>query len=544
MDSHLSRRLRPPLLTLALLLVCYLSLTYAWDRFRNTNEYSRFFLTRALVEYRTLSIDPLLRIHDTQDKSRYRGNHYSNKAPASSFLAVPAYLAVRLGEETGNFDLPDGLTLYLITALTVSIPAVLFLFLLFRFWSAFTGDIPTRRAILVLLGAGTMSWPYSTMFYSHIPAAISLMWSFILIFSRRDSSPGWRRLFGAGFLCGMAFALEYPTVLIAAGIFCYALSLPGSPSRSRRAIFFLLGTALPTGLTLYYHNLCFGGPFQFPYYHETYPAFALAHQRGIAGVSLPTGPEELRQFLIRLRRLLISPYRGIFFYSPFLVFGIIGIIKMIRQRIWRREGVLFIGLTVLYLLFLAAFSDWEGGWSMGPRHLIPLLPFLATGAVCGLANSSPKGRFPAGLILAVLGLVSLAFTFLGTVTFPYFPKEFANPLQELAWYLWNRGRLAPTIGELIGLQGRARILPAAVPVGLLAVFFLRDAARWTGGPGRSRARLIGLALPAAILLLWIGFRAGRIRENQLAPEERIRRNAQRSRVLYFMERERREDGKQ
>ncbi len=89
---------RSPLLTVGLILLCYISLTYAWDNFRNTNEYSRIFLTRALIEHGTYSINPLLRIHDTQDKSYFQGSYYSNKAPASSFLAAPAYLAVRLAE--------------------------------------------------------------------------------------------------------------------------------------------------------------------------------------------------------------------------------------------------------------------------------------------------------------------------------------------------------------------------------------------------------------------------------------------------------------
>jgi len=434
MASDREIRARPPLLTVGLILVCYLSLTYAWDNFRNTNEYSRIFLTRALVEHGTFSIDPLLRVHNTQDKSYFRGHYYSNKAPASSLLAAPAYLAVRLAEISGRVDLSDALTLYLVTVLILTIPAALFLLLLFKFWSAITLQGPLRRATLILYGVGTMAWPYSTMYYGHIPAALCLALAFLVIFSSRDAISGSRLFFEAGFFSGLAFAIEYPTALISACLFIYAAAVAkklragiyllaagfaifliwsrlgrietvvgphieslidpggavlvfailataviglGAASRGPRLLLFFLGAAIPAGFTLYYHSRCFGGPLQFPYYHETYPAFALVHQRGIAGVALPANPEELLQFLDRLWRLLVSPYRGLFFYSPFLLLGVSGMIKMSRHENWRREGRLFLALTAGYFLFLAAFSDWEGGWSMGPRHLVPLLPFLA-----------------------------------------------------------------------------------------------------------------------------------------------------------------------
>lgn len=528
---------RKPLLAAGLILICYLSLTYAWDNFRNTNEYSRIFLTRAVVEHGTFVIDPLLRIHDTQDKSFFRGRHYSNKAPASSFLAIPAFLAVRLAAEAAAVDLPGALSLYLVTALTVSIPSVLFLLLLFRFWSAYTPEAPPRRAVLILYGTGTMAWPYSTMYYGHIPAAICLFGAFMVICQARGGPSAARPLLAAGLLCGLAFALEYPTALISAGLLLYAAAVLRPSVRGPRMLLFFLGAALPAGFTLYYHGRCFGGPLQFPYYHETYPAFALAHQQGIAGVALPGNRAELLLFLRRLGQLLISPYRGLFFYSPFLVLGIWGMIRMAFEEKWRMEGRLFLALTAAYLLFLAAFSDWEGGWSMGPRHLVPLLPFLATGVVYGLANSTKERRPAWGAALAVLGLVSITLTFVGTVTFPYFPKEFLNPLYELAGGLLVKGRMAPTLGELFGLRGWARILPTAIPVGLLAALFLRDTARFSVRGAERRMLLIALSVLAAATLLGTGGLIGRSLGRRISAEDRMLREAQRARVLYFMERE-------
>ena len=83
--------------------------------------------------------------------------------------------------------------------------------------------------------------------------------------------------------------------------------------------FFSLGMLIPVGATLFYHRKCFGGLLEFPYFYETYPQFALDHSRGIAGVTVP----KLGPFF----KLLVSPFRGIFFYSPFLIFIFPGIFK-------------------------------------------------------------------------------------------------------------------------------------------------------------------------------------------------------------------------
>ncbi|MDP8237077.1 MAG: hypothetical protein P9M08_11885 [Candidatus Erginobacter occultus] len=594
MSADRDIRPRPPLLTVGLILLCYLSLTYAWENFRNTNEYSRIFLTRAMIEHQSFSIDPLLKIHDTQDKSDYQGHHYSNKAPASSFLAAPAYLAVRLAEILGRFSASDAVRLYLVTSLTVSVPSALFLLLLFKFWSVITLQGPLRRAVLILYGLGTMAWPYSTMYYGHIPAALGLALAFLIVFSARDAVTGSRPILEAGFFCGLAFAIEYPTALISAALFLYGAAVfkklragiyqlaamaaifflwsrldgieaavaphieslvdpagallvsaivitavigLGAASRGPGLLLFFLGAAIPVGLTFYYHNSCFGGPLQFPYYHETYPLFNLAHQRGIAGVSLPADPEELLRYLDRLWRLLVSPYRGLFFYSPFLLFGTAGMVKMVRSETWRREGILFLSLSGLYLLFLAAFSDWEGGWSMGPRHLVPLLPFLATGVVYGLARIRPERRVVWGTVLAAAGLISIGFTFVGTVTFPYFPKEFLNPLYDPAGKLLQAGRIAPTVGELFGLRGWSRILPAAIPAALLAALFLKDTARFAARSLARQVLLIAAAILAAGILLRVGVGAGQRRAENLSARDRLLQEEQRGRMLYFMERE-------
>ncbi|MDP8215415.1 MAG: hypothetical protein RAO92_02705 [Candidatus Euphemobacter frigidus] len=584
---------RPPRGTVALILFCFLYLTFTWTNFWNTNEYSRIFLTRALIEHQTFSIDKIIIHHDTQDKSFFRKNFYSNKAPISSFLAAPVYLAARMTQIYTGLRLSEPMLLYLITSLCLSIPSALFLLLLFKFWSLITLRYPLRRALLIAYALGTITWPYSTMYYGHQLAGMSLFIAFLITFSARELNLDSKTLFKSGFFCGLAFSIEYPTALISFCIFIYAatvgkklraalylilaafligtlwsqldliqsvigphiqslinprkailimavvitasLGLPAI-SRAPKLLLFFLGCAIPVGVTFYYHWKCFGGPLQFPYYHETYRLFTIAHQRGIAGVSFPGSLHELGGQLSALFQLLISPYRGLFFYSPFLLLGLFGIVKMIRHPGWKQEGWLFLSITAVYFVFLSAFSDWEGGWSMGPRHLVPLLPFLVTAVIFQIGKSVGKIRRILAWILAPTALIAIAFVFIGTVVFPYFPKEFKNPLYDLSWLFLIQGKFAPTIGEICGLKGFARLIPLIVLTGVLMAILLLDLSReaYRRIKGRTIFCLFSVAIAAGFLFLAV--LGSQWRTEKLSRYERVLQENQAKRVEAFMKR--------
>jgi len=584
---------RPPMITVLLILLCFLSLTYTWKKFWNTNEYSRVFLTRALIDHQSFSIDKIVVEHNTQDKSFFEGKYYSNKAPLSSFLAAPAYLSIRMIELFGRLEISEPMEIYLITSICLSIPSALFLLLLFKFWASVTLHYPLRRAVMIAYALGTMVWPYSTMYYGHMLAGMSLFLAFLIVFSISKVKAGKKTFFECGFFCGFAFALEYPAALIALCIFIYT-AIVGKNLRAALyqllaavfiillwlhvdsiesliaphvldlfephgfvlvvaiivtaaigliAIFraptnliFFLGAALPVGFTFYYHLKCFGGLFQFPYYYETFQQFAVAHQQGIAGVTFPGSFQELGGHLSALLQLLISPYRGLFFYSPFLLIGVSGMIRMIRDPEWKREGWLFLAITTVYFLFLSSFSDWEGGWSIGPRHLVPILPFLVTAVLFQIGRA--RGVFKTGLIwfLSIFSLVAIILTFIGTVTFPYFPKVFQNPLYDLSWQLLIRGKLAPTIGELCGLTGFWRLLPLIILVGVLITILLRDLSREIYRKNGRRILFISLSVAVAGGILLAGWFGSRIRTDNLSPYKQTVQNTQRTRVEALMKR--------
>lgn len=83
--------------------------------------------------------------------------------------------------------------------------------------------------------------------------------------------------------------------------------------------------------------------------------------------------------------LLFSPSRGLFTYSPILLFSIPGMILALRKKDALYVHIFII--VVAYLLVYTRWYNWWGGWSYGPRLLTDVLPFLMLFFVPLLSNS-------------------------------------------------------------------------------------------------------------------------------------------------------------
>ncbi len=82
--------------------------------------------------------------------------------------------------------------------------------------------------------------------------------------------------------------------------------------------------------------------------------------------------------------LLWGGYRGLFFYAPILVLAIPGWILLARRRQW---GMTLVSVATVVAIFLVnlSYPEWTGGWSTGPRLLVPLIPFAMLPVAATLA---------------------------------------------------------------------------------------------------------------------------------------------------------------
>ena len=137
-------------------------------RFDSPTPFSRLALLHALVRDGTLAID---RWHErTPDKAFAKGHYYSDKAPGTAALALPAFAAAAGGLRLAGVEL-DSSTGWLVTswaacAFSQAVPAALGAAALFVWLGRW---VSARAALVTVLGLtlGSLPLPYSTLLFSH-----------------------------------------------------------------------------------------------------------------------------------------------------------------------------------------------------------------------------------------------------------------------------------------------------------------------------------------------------------------------------------------
>jgi hypothetical protein len=130
-----------------------------------------------------------------------------------------------------------------------------------------------------------------------------------------------------------------------------------------------LGALLPAAVLGTYHYLCFGAPWRTGYSFIVNARFAAGHASGFLGIRLPK-PDALVG-------LLFGRFRGLFYVAPVTLLLLVGLLV----RAWRKDAAAVAGALAFVVLLLvnSSYYMWWGGAAAGPRHLVPVLGFLALG---------------------------------------------------------------------------------------------------------------------------------------------------------------------
>lgn len=457
-----------------------------YPNFINPNESSRLLLAAALADDHTAQIDKALqRYGDTRDKSVYHGRLYAAKPPGYSFLAVPFYLLV-----TRLSGVQDTSTIIWFLRFFLNlIPLLFFTIFMVRYFEQKLGI--GRKAYLVVTAFlfGTLYYPYAQLFMSHVTTG--MLWLVAFYFVTEHTNP--RHGFIAGAILGFCFEME---VLSFIPIFFCGLYLLFE--RRQMMATFAFGAFLFALPSFLYNALVFGGPFQWPYLHTYDPQFQAQNQAGYVGIHLPS--------LRILWQLAFGTYRGMFYHTPQLIFGAAGLLCANHKR---GQALTAFGIVLGNFLFVSGMHAWEGGWSFGPRYLVPVIPFLAYGSALWLhqlarmASAQKPVLQTASRILLYFYLVACALTIplvlFGAVTWPFPPMYLANTLVWENFTFFWRGFFGLNLGESLGLGDSWIRLIAIGLVVVPALYFV-----WRAELGRKPflafAFVLLLAFPASRLL--------------------------------------------
>ena len=246
------------------------------------------------------------------------------------------------------------------------------------------------------------------------------------------------------------------------------------------------GCAVPAVGLAWYHLKCFGGILRFPpAASESFPTLAT---RGVAGISWPSLSGVIGLFLDRAH--------GLLYFSPFLILWPIVGIRALR-RIRSDPSLIVTGVApFLVVLVISGFfpPHWRGGWCLGPRYLVALLPLV----FCLLLERGPAVRSPAGiaLLLAAITYGAVVLAVAGS-TYWLIPYESWNPARTVSLHFLRRGVVEYNLGLAAGLPPLVSIAPA-----LIAAAVAFAAALWGARipPRRAAIGLLTGTLAAASVL--------------------------------------------
>jgi hypothetical protein len=429
------------------------------------NQGTRLDLTRALLEHGRVSIDEYHQ--NTIDKAPFKGHYYCDKAPASSFTALPAVALAKLGLWIAKQspDSPVGVRVQGLAAtwLVATLP-VLFTCLLVFAWSRRQGFSPPAAVFAaVALGLASPLWAYGTVFWGHALATFCLFagaYAIQVLLAERTAPTARRTAALAGLLLGWAVITEFPTAPPVFGLTLY-LVWKLRPLRTAGVLLTVFATsaAACAVLLMAYNTAAFGSPFHLGY--ASVQGFD-GMQQGIFGVTYPKGRA--------MYGILVGP-RGLLATGPLLLLGIVGHVLTLRHPARRGLAQLGLAMTLYFIYLNGSYHYWHGGWTYGPRHLSAALPFLALGLPPLVDALGTRYRF---LLLPLLA-TAFVVTVIGISVHGMTPETIHRPLTEYFWPNFRKGQFALCDGYLD-----------------------------SGGPGTNLGIALGLPVRWSLLPFWIG----------------------------------------
>ena len=234
----------------------------------------------------------------------------------------------------------------------------------------------------VSLGLGSLMWPYSRTFLSEPLSTLALVGAAACVTRHhRTHGAGW--LWGAAAIVGWSCHIHLLNLIAIPAFVGYGIAPRWSERRRLGGVWAVALIIGATGLVALgiSQAMRFGSPFESGRY-------------GLYSHFIVPGVE--------LLALFVSPGRSLWLTSPILLGALLGW-RRFRRRV-PAAAWFCAAIVLMRLVFVATRSDWWGGWAVGPRFLVPIIPF----ALLPIAAAWDRGTWQLRLGLVLLLVVSIA----------------------------------------------------------------------------------------------------------------------------------------
>jgi len=417
-------------------------LTAEWRNegpFELSPERGRYALTYSIIEDNTVFFSPEIAKFVLPDVGYRDGNYVSLFAPALSFIVIPGYI---LGQTLGVAQLG--------TFFVIALFALLNAILIKRVSMILgAGSKPSTIAALTFLFA-TPAFAYAVNLYQHhITTTLVLLGLYLTI--KKQNLLSYMLLF---FIFALGVSLDYPNFFILAPFLIqlfFSKFLSVIQNRNTIALkfnfklfFSVIGVLLPVCFFFWFNNTSYGSPFNM-LGGESVEAVFHIEEDGQPGI--PPEYEEIfleggeaasetstfsyfqaRNMVNGLYIHLLSPDRGVLYFTPVILVGIIGIFVLYKSR--NKYLPLLLSIVGVNLILYSMWGDPWGGWAFGSRYLIPSYAIMSIFIAMALTRYSRN--ILVLLVFAVLFVYSTAINTLGAITTSAIPpKVQAIPLEAL-----------------------------------------------------------------------------------------------------------------
>ncbi|MEM7537458.1 MAG: hypothetical protein AAF639_35135 [Chloroflexota bacterium] len=364
-----------------------------------------FAVTESIVRRGEIDTNQLLWMGLQQGSFGPDGELYSRKGFGMTLLALPlVWLAQSLPNWLAAFNMDArwlgdfGLVqvALLLNPILTAWTGVL-IFLTGRRWG---WSEPVSVGTALIFGLATMAWPYTQTFFSDPVCMWGLMAAFYNLACYQQEQ-GKRFLFWAGMAWGLAYVARVINLITLPiyGIALLTLLIQNTEDAHKnllqklrqnwRELTSFVVPVVAAGLSsLWWNWVRYGHVFDSGYVESE--SFSAIWVDGLYG-------------------LLFGPARGIFWYSPILILGIFGIGWFWRHQRW--SLITMLAIALVYIGVYGKWYMWHGGFSWGPRFMLPLMPFLAL--LMGPTLLSLSSRWTGKIVFIALIMLSIVIQWLG-----------------------------------------------------------------------------------------------------------------------------------